>query len=135
MAPHEQVWAKVNAPVDRGIAPLIEMLSLFPPLQTGSSCEGSETQPATVTFRYGDGWRELTEFVFGRLGPKLGPRVGDVMDLSVEVTTWGDAVGRLRIRPGCIQQVCDAVKLAAQETGITTLHRSECSDDIPCTSQ
>jgi len=137
VAGHQQVWVKINAPVDEGIALLIEALSLFPPLQTSSSCQGHDNRAASITFRYGDSgdWKDLANFVFGTFGPKLAARVGDVIELAVEVTTWGDAVGRLSIRPGCIQQVCDAVKVVADELGVVTLRMSGCSDDTPYTSQ
>ena len=116
---HDQVWTKVNAQVDKGIAPLIEALSEFPALQTLSSCEGYQGRAATVNFRYGadrpEAWRDLTEFVFGFFGPALAKKVGDSARVFVEVTTWGEALGNLNVRPGCVQQVVVAVSGLARE--------------------
>ena len=42
MTIHRQAWVKVNTQVDRGIAALIEALSIFPELRTLESCEGTE---------------------------------------------------------------------------------------------
>ncbi len=46
--PHRQLCVRVNAPVDQGIASLVEALANFPCLCTLSSCEGG----AFVTFRF-----------------------------------------------------------------------------------
>lgn len=138
MFSHEQVWAKVNAAVDEGIRPLIEALSLFPELQTASSCQGSADRPATVTFRYGldspgQGWRKLSEFVFGWFGPKLMSKIGDSASLSLDLTTWGEAVGHLSVRPGCVQSVSEAVESIAKESSLP--HTTAYARDTPCTSQ
>ena len=54
--PHRQVRVRVNAPVDEGIAPLVEALSRFHGVYTGSSCQGyaspGEEAMAVVTFAY-----------------------------------------------------------------------------------
>lgn len=67
---HKQVWAKVNAHVDEGVAPLVEALSRFRGVRTLESCQGNGNG-ASVWFVCGeDGkWRtiEFAEF----LGPKL----------------------------------------------------------------
>lgn len=131
--PHEQVWTKVNAQVDRGIAPLISALSQFDALQTLSSCEGYEGRPATVSFRFGNSWKELTEFLFGFFGPRLAQKVGDSARVAAEVTTWGEALGSLSVRPGCVEKVEAAVsELALEFSG--QLHKKECSGDTAYTS-
>jgi hypothetical protein len=142
--PHEQVWAKVNAHVDKGIAPLVSALSMFPELRTLSSCEGYDEKPASVSFKYGpdspESWRELAAFVFGFFGPELMAKVGDYAHLSVEVSTWGEARGDLHIRPGCIQDVAKAVAeiattyRASNSVGFAG-HTTECSRDMACTLQ
>jgi hypothetical protein len=121
MSAHEQVWVKVNAPADSGIASLIEAMSRFPELQTASSCQGFSDRPASITFRYGlstpdKAWHQLSEFVLGRFGPQLMKRVGDSATLALEFTTWGETLGHLSIRPGCIKQVAEAVESIADET-------------------
>lgn len=133
---HEQVWTKVNAQVDKGIAPLVEALSAFPELQTLSSCEGYQDRAATVSFRYGapspEAWRELSAFVFGFFGPKMAQKVGDSARVFVEVTTWGETLGGLSIRPGCVSDVAVAVSEMAEE--FSQLRKKACSDGIPYTS-
>lgn len=59
---HKETSVKVNAWVDRGVAPLVQALNEFPQVYTLQSCEG----PAEVTFTYGteDGlpWAESVKF-------------------------------------------------------------------------
>jgi hypothetical protein len=86
MCTHEQVWVKVNAPVDRGVGSLIRALSAFPQLQTLESCENLNGR-AWVTFVYGLDWRELSEFVFAYLGPKFATALGDRVTLDIHVTS------------------------------------------------
>ena len=51
---HTNAFVKVNAPVDAGIAPVVEALSLFPKVCTTASCEGKlATGGGFVWFRYG----------------------------------------------------------------------------------
>ena len=69
---HETVWVKVNAPVDRGVAALVEALSRFTGLRTIESCQGP---PAWVCFDAGEGigeWRKLADLVLDKLGPAVG---------------------------------------------------------------
>lgn len=92
MAAHDQVWIKVNAPVDSGIAALITALSTFPKLQTIESCQGIDGW-AWVCFVYGKHWEhpweELAQFVLGFLGPKLAHELGDRVRVSLQVTEAG----------------------------------------------
>ncbi len=62
---HEQVAVKVNAWVDRGVAPLVEALAEFPGLISVESCQGGEVDApdAYVTFVSGEGWQELGAFL------------------------------------------------------------------------
>lgn len=133
---HKQVWTKVNAHVDKGVAPLIDALSLFSELQTLSSCEGYQDRAASVSFRYGadsmQSWRELANFVFGFFGPRLMAKIGDLAHVSVDVSTWGETSGTLTVRPGSIEDVAKAIKEIA--TAMDD-HRTECAGDTPCTSQ
>jgi hypothetical protein len=92
MAAHDQVWIKVNAPVDNGIAALVTALSEFPKLQTIESCQGGN-EWAWVCFVYGKHWetpwKELADFVLGFLGPRLTRELGDRIRVSVQVTEAG----------------------------------------------
>jgi hypothetical protein len=92
MTAHKQVYTKVNAPVDRGISPLVSALSLFPKLQTIESCEDLNGW-AWVAFTYGDHWErpweDLARFVLGFLGPAVMSTLGDRAKISVHVTEAG----------------------------------------------
>lgn len=96
---HEQVWVKINAPVDRAIGGLISALSAFPKLQTIESCQGNGKEAAWVCFVYGidagEAWRELADFVLGYLGPRLAREVGDLASVRIQVTSFGRARGEL----------------------------------------
>ncbi len=61
---HEQVFVKVNAECDRGVAPLVEALSDIPRLVTLDSCQSDDRGAAHVWFAVGsnvyDGsWHDL----------------------------------------------------------------------------
>lgn len=104
--PHRQIFAKVNAPVDKGIANLVSALSEFPTLCTLSSCEGG----AFVTFRFGRTLAESSAFLCW-LSRKL-VRVNGAK-LSAE---WGgrtSVVFTLRCSPSAVQSAADAVRQAA----------------------
>jgi hypothetical protein len=86
---HSQKWVKVNAPVDVGIAPLIESLSAFDGVRTIDSCEGNGDS-AWVCFDCGDDdWMNLSKFVFTVIGPPLMAEFGDRISLDVEITEAG----------------------------------------------
>src|SRR6478736_6486599 len=102
----EQEWAKVNVPVERGVAGLVSALSEFPGLEIIDSCEGSEDEPAWICFRFGrywetkEPWREIAEFALGFLAPKLFERVGDSAALTIGPTPSGGMLADLAVRPG-----------------------------------
>ncbi len=65
MKRHREVFVKVNAPVDEGIAEVVRLLSRIPGLQTIESSQGDPQErrsPAFVLFRLG-GWAELSQFL------------------------------------------------------------------------
>lgn len=112
---HKQVWAKVNAHVDEGIAELIAALSAFPKLQTIESCQGGyprsdadkEGAPAVVFFHYGQHhqthpYQEIADFVLGYLGPELMKELGDLVSIRIEVTMQYIIMGELSIRQGAM---------------------------------
>ena len=55
---HRQVWAKVNAQCDSGIASLVETLNEINGVTTLDSCENG-AWGAYVFFTYGDTWQDL----------------------------------------------------------------------------
>ncbi len=121
---HKHVWVKVNAPVDHGVAELVEALSMFNGLETIESCEGDDNVPAWVGFWYGnhwdDPWRGLAEFVLGYLAPYLGQKVGDGAGLIIRSTESGRPRGEITVRSGAMPQVVEAV--------LSLARNSECSD-------
>jgi hypothetical protein len=100
---HQQTWTKVNAPVDQGVSALVEALSRFHELETVESCQGDQNEGSWVCFRYGryweEPWRDLTEFVFGFLAPRLFEKVGDSAQLVLRPRAGGIALADLSIRP------------------------------------
>ena len=88
MTAHKQLWVKVNAPVDKGIAELITALSAFPKLQTIESCQGTKGR-AWVWFAYGEDWKELADFVLGFLGPKLAEEFQDRVQITIRIVEAG----------------------------------------------
>ena len=92
---HPQVWARVNAHVDEGVADLISALSRFKGLRTLESCQGEPDGAAWACFVVGAnvGWRPLADLVLGYLGPALASDLGDMVDLSIHATEAGGAQG------------------------------------------
>ena len=111
--PHKQVWAKVNAPVDEGVAALVEALSAFPQLRTRESCESVDGKGTSwVCFTYGqDGtedWRALAEFVLGYLAPSLMRDLGDLVNIRINATNF--TIGELSVRPGVMPRALKALR-------------------------
>jgi hypothetical protein len=114
---HHQVWAKVNAQVDKGIAPLIEALSAFPGVRTIESCEG-KGDSAWVCFDCGEeeGWKKVAEFVFTVIGPPLTAEFGDRMDLSVRVTESGTYRAEMTLAKSIIAAASRKIKGLSRTT-------------------
>lgn len=92
---HQQVWVKVNAPVDQGIARVVAALSRLDHLHTLDSCEGIKgSKPAHVYFNYGD-WREIGELMFERIGPALWGKCGDQAIVSLEIFNESIPMGKI----------------------------------------
>jgi hypothetical protein len=92
---HEQVWVKVNAPVDRGIARIVAILSSIEGLRTLDSCEGiAGYKPAHVYFNFGS-WAKIGSLMFDRIGPALWERLGSEALVSVEIFNESEPMGKL----------------------------------------
>jgi len=113
---HKQVWVKVNAHVDKAIAPLVESLSRFDHVRTSESCEGNdETVPARVWFSVGiDGCGSTVAFMQW-LAPKLMARVGDDAYCSLEWGTRTMPLGLIETRRGRVPTVSRALSRLAAE--------------------
>jgi len=125
---HPQVWVKVNAPVDEGVAELIEALSSFPKLETFTSCQGGwprsdedkEGEPAKVWFHYGQddhahSYREIGDFVLGYFGPGLMKEMGDLVGISLEVETQYVIMAKLYVRQGAMPRTISTVRRLQRE--------------------
>lgn len=114
---HRQTWTKVNVPVDHGVKELVDTLSSFPKLQTIESCMGDNSNPAWISFLYGDYWKnpdkELAEFVVGYLGKELVKALGDNINISIQFNSVGVPQGELSIRPGALSTTVQVLKKLA----------------------
>ncbi len=117
---HKQVWVKVNAPVDAGIAELVAELNRLPGVRTLESCGGPEVcsgieVPGWVCFRCderdGDDWEYAARLVLGKLGPALAKRLGEGAAVSLHVTPDGKVEGELRVRPGAYKETARALRV------------------------
>lgn len=133
---HQQVWAKVNVPVDEGVADLVAELSAFPGLQTIESCQRTPTQGAWVCFHYGahweHPWRDLATFVFDYLGPFLAQEIGDLANVTLRVTGCGGVQGELAVRLGGLERTIRALRQLRREKAALALESE--SPDIGLTS-
>jgi hypothetical protein len=84
MKKHSTINVKVNAPVDKNIAPLVMALNRFDGLLTLDSCEGGKGKPAYVYFKYGATPKDLTVFCY-ILAEKLSERIKGVNGYSLRV--------------------------------------------------
>ena len=125
MPQHRQVWVKVNAQVDEGIAEIIALLNTIPHLQTIDSCQGAENARAFIYF-YLNGWKSVGHFLFEVLEPNLRPITGT--EVSVEMFNGSDPMGKICFRAESEKEVCSALK-----TALATLHKFPCSCDTECT--
>jgi hypothetical protein len=102
---HEQIWVKVNAPVDRGIASIVSALNSIEGLRTLDSCEGiAGHKPAHVYFNYGD-WRSLSAFMFEKIGPALWKEFGSEATVSVEIFNESEPLGKLSFEKEATRRV------------------------------
>jgi hypothetical protein len=138
MTAHQQVWAKVNAPVDRRVVGIVEALSLFPYLETIESCEGNGREAVWVCFKYGrywdDPWRELAKFIFVYFAPTLGERVSDDASILLRPRPGGAAIADLSIRPEAKDRVEKVIRKMASEFSDAPRRRSAYCDGKSGTS-
>jgi hypothetical protein len=112
MAAHEQVWVKVNAPVDAGVAEIVSVLNSVEGLETLQSCQGEPGQKnGYVYFARGD-WRNVCEFVFQKIGPTLKTKVDDDAVLTVEATSADFPTAKLSFKAEATAIVVSALKEA-----------------------
>ena len=112
MASHEQVWVKVNAPVDAGVAEVVALLNSVDGLETLQSCQGDAgKRDGYVYFACGD-WHKVCEFVFQKIGPTLKNRVDEDAKLTVEATSADSPMAKLSFKAEATDIVVSALKEA-----------------------
>ncbi len=110
MTVHRQVWIKVNAQVDAGIASLIEALNAFPGIRSLESCEGAG-DAAWVCFDCNEtDWKAISEFVLAVIGPPLMAAFGDRVTLTVTITDSGLYRAEMTVDKSIISAVAEALK-------------------------
>ena len=105
---HEQVWVKVNANVDAGIAEIVSLLSEINGLQTLQSCQGDGDRPAYV-YLYYDDWQQIGSFMFEGLAPKL-ERAGEDVTVSVEIFNGSEPMGKIQFARETTKHVASAIR-------------------------
>ena len=111
---HPQVWIKVNAQVDAGVADLVETLNSFDGLVTLQSCQGETgRQPASVYFAFED-WRKLAEFALERIGPTLQNCPGETK-IAIEAVNGSRPIARLTFSTESMHYITSALKRMIQE--------------------
>jgi hypothetical protein len=112
MGGHEQVWVKVNAPVDAGVAEIVSVLNGVEGLETLQSCQGDAGGNfGYVYFACGD-WNKMCRFVFQEIGPTLKRKADDDATLIVEATSADFPMAKLSFKAEATDIVVSALKEA-----------------------
>jgi hypothetical protein len=110
---HKQTVVKVNVPVDRLIAPLVEAINSHRNVFTVDSCQGNKNELARVAFTIDGTWEELGRFAH-RLSILLGKdrNAEDIpFSLSLEWYAGGSGpLAYLRVPRQHIQAMADSIK-------------------------
>jgi hypothetical protein len=126
---HEQVFVKVNAPVDKGMARIVEALSSIEGLQTLQSCECSQSEESYIHFWYGS-WEQASRLVFEKIIPAL-ESIGVSAVGSVEIFNGSAPTARIGFSAAALEKATAAIELL-----VSTLsdcgHSSACSRDTEC---
>lgn len=110
MAAHEQVWVKVNAPVDAGVAEIVSLLNSVKGLETLQSCQGDPGgRHGYVYFLCGD-WRNVCKLVFDQIGPELKKKTDEDATLIVEATSAEEPMAKLSFKAEATDMVVSALK-------------------------
>jgi len=90
---HKQTLVRVMAPVDEGIASLVEAINDLPGVYTTQSCEGPEDGSAFVWIRRNEGAAETASFLVW-----LAPQIECVRGVSLSAEWGGGDNLRLTLR-------------------------------------
>ena len=112
MATHDQIWVKVNAPVDAGVAEIVSVLNSVDGLETLQSCQGdSGGRSGYVYIACGD-WQKMCHLVFQRIGPVLKNKVDEDAKLTVDATSSEAPMAKLSFKAEATDIVVSALKEA-----------------------
>lgn len=128
MADHEEIFVKVNAPVDRGIAPLVEALSAIPDLETLESCQGDPDshKMAYVFFRYRD-WQAAGELLFEQILGALDEDLRAEVSVSLTAYDTSHAQGRIAVEQSAMPALINVIRSVSSD------RMSQCSGGTGCT--
>ena len=109
-AAHEQVWVKVNASVDVGVAEIVSALSSVDEIETLQSCQGDpDGRWGYVYFSIGD-WHKLCSFEFEKLAPRIREVLEDDATIEIQATTADRPMAKLNFRAEAAKAVASALK-------------------------
>ncbi len=101
---------RVNAPVDEGIAPLVEALSAVAGVVTMESCQGDEGHSSAFVVFHMDDWRACGDLLFDRLLPLMPSSLRSGVSLRVESYDTQIARGWITLDPAAIESVSACVR-------------------------
>ncbi len=113
---HKQVCVKVNAMVDKEIAPLVEALNMIDGLETFESCQdwfSDKTNRACIYFHYGYDyydWHALSEICF-QISSIFKQTKAEYVSVMVEWSASNDIPrGKIFVNLDEIEEVTKAIK-------------------------
>lgn len=110
MATHAQVWVKVNAPVDSGMAEIVEILNSVAGLETLQSCQGEPGEREAYVYFFCGDWKRVGRLVFEEIGPVIKQRADEDATLTVEATSSNLPMAKLSFRAEATSMVISALK-------------------------
>jgi hypothetical protein len=111
MATHEQVWVKVNAPVDSGVAEIVSILNSVEGLQTLQSCQGDPGGREGYVYFFFGNWQSVCRFIFERIGPAVKQRADEEAAITIEATmAEEEPMAKLSFKTEAINMVVSALK-------------------------
>jgi hypothetical protein len=109
---HEQVWIKVNVPVDSGVADLVSVLNSVDGLETLQSCQGDPGKKDGYVYFACGNWHRMCELVFRKIGPTLKSKLDEDAKLVVEATSTDSPMAKLSFKAEAADIVVSALKEA-----------------------
>ena len=123
---HQQIFVKVNVPVDIRVADLICSLNEVEGLQTIESCQGVEGRSEGYVYFYLGDWQSVCEFAFKTVAPALSGI--DDATISVEVFSGSSPMGKIRFRAEELPRVASALTAAIRPRTFECFHGTGCKE-------